>query len=304
MRSERQIHASQLNGAKSRGPVSIEGKLASSRNSIRHGLLSQTMLLAGESSENFAELLAGFKAEHQPETSTENALVETMAAASWRQIRIRNIEAAGLDLEIDATPDVTTPSDFHTQAFTVFRKLTDETGALELLNRYESRYDRQFRTALATRAAEIDQPLPRVSLAWVSPDGTRQIVAGPGSPSYKDGYTGDYKQTTCDTKIDLPNEPTGPIAPPTEKIHQNWFRRFRMTALGLILALAAASSPDLSGKSHSDQNLPRSVDHALRSQAFGIYFQKIRHDPSEQLLKPFRQLLNPSRQLLNKEQSK
>ena len=41
-RSQKQIEASRLNGAKSRGPVTAAGKTASSANSLRHGLRSRT----------------------------------------------------------------------------------------------------------------------------------------------------------------------------------------------------------------------------------------------------------------------
>ena len=47
--SELQSAASRANGARSRGPVTPQGKRNSSRNGIRHGLLSKTITLQGES---------------------------------------------------------------------------------------------------------------------------------------------------------------------------------------------------------------------------------------------------------------
>src|SRR5580658_4384427 len=148
MSSERRILASRANGAKSHGPVTPEGKLASSRNSLRHGILSKTIVLEGESTEAFVALLTSFQEEHQPETPTEQAMIENMAIARWRQERLWKMETAGLgnDIRHPRFPD---GNDFPTQAFVAFRTLTDDTRALELLNRYEARCDRQFRTSLA-----------------------------------------------------------------------------------------------------------------------------------------------------------
>ncbi len=43
MRTARQIEASRLNGARSRGPLSAAGKQKSSRNNRRHGLYAKTV---------------------------------------------------------------------------------------------------------------------------------------------------------------------------------------------------------------------------------------------------------------------
>ena len=75
MSSERKINANRINGAKSHGPVTPAGRLASSRNSLVHGLLSEAIILEGESADRFNALHDSLIAEFQPETPTEFGLV-------------------------------------------------------------------------------------------------------------------------------------------------------------------------------------------------------------------------------------
>ena len=88
MRTNKQIEASRANGALSKGPATPEGKNISSRNSLRHGLFAQTIVLEEEHADRFTELLVDLMEEHQPRTPTETMLVETLAAARWREDRI------------------------------------------------------------------------------------------------------------------------------------------------------------------------------------------------------------------------
>lgn len=70
MRTPKQIAASRANGAFSQGPVSIHGKLNSSRNSLRHGLLARTVVLEEESTDRFLELLHALIEEFHPTSGT------------------------------------------------------------------------------------------------------------------------------------------------------------------------------------------------------------------------------------------
>jgi hypothetical protein len=125
-----------------------------------------------------------------------------MAVARWRQQRVWNLETAGLDHEIRHTTRFE-DDDYATQAFVAFRTLTDDTKTLELLNRYEARFDRQFRAALtallnlqarraaahgkearaaeaAGKTAEPDSPPEgpkRVKLYWVDEEGNKTLAA-------------------------------------------------------------------------------------------------------------------------------
>ena len=70
-----------------------------------------------------------------------------MAVARWRQQRAWTLETAGLTNEM-RRPRYIEGENPETQAFVAFRSLTDESRTLELLNRYEARFERQFRAAL------------------------------------------------------------------------------------------------------------------------------------------------------------
>ena len=159
------IQSARANGALSHGPVTPEGKQASSRNSTRHGLLSQTVVLEGESKERFEELLLALTAELKPRTTIEASLVETMAVARWRQLRVLGIQKAEFDLEMARQA---APESKPVRAAIVFRNLADNSRVLDVLLRYEVAYDRQFFRALnlllkfrATGNQECAMALPK-----------------------------------------------------------------------------------------------------------------------------------------------
>src|ERR1700739_2581206 len=93
--SQAQLDAARANGALSKGPVTPEGKAVSSRNSLTHGMLANSVLLPGESEEEFERLHAALMEEWRPETADELAMVRTMIVAKWRQMRTWTLLAAG-----------------------------------------------------------------------------------------------------------------------------------------------------------------------------------------------------------------
>jgi hypothetical protein len=163
MSTERQIHASRSNRAKSHGPKTPEGKPASPRNAIIHGLLSGTVILEGESIERFRELLAAFHEELEPRTPVESSFVENMAVIRWRQLRVWGMEKATTDYEIRRQTGASeTAEDSATIAALAFRALRDNSHSLELLNRYEARFDRRYLRAHRRNPIQFepDPPAP------------------------------------------------------------------------------------------------------------------------------------------------
>jgi len=172
MPSEKQIQAARANGARSKGPATEQGKLNSSRNSVRHGLLARTVVLEEESAERFLELLAALTEEYQPASTTQVMLVETMAVARWRQLRVWGVQKAAMDRDIALQDPAVGPASV--RAIFAFRGASarssqppgqphgnDDTCPAELLLRYEIAFDRQFTRALNHLIALQSRPSAR-----------------------------------------------------------------------------------------------------------------------------------------------
>ena len=189
MRTERQKQTARANGAKSHGPITSEGKLASSRNATTHGMLSGTVVLTGESEDRFKALLADLHAELQPQTTVETTLVENMAVARWRQMRIWGMEKASMEHEMRAQSEARDAAegnpveDTATRCALAFRTLSDDSRSLELINRYEARYDRQYLRAHHRFLQLVDRRTPPPAPAPKEPEppvpASRRSTPGP-----------------------------------------------------------------------------------------------------------------------------
>jgi hypothetical protein len=110
-------------------------------------MLSATIVLKGESTDRFRGLLAALLEEFQPQTPFEESLIENMAVVRWRRMRIWGMEQAAMEHEMRRqaeTPNSTEldPAEHAaTRAAIAFRTLSDDSRSLELINRYESRYE-------------------------------------------------------------------------------------------------------------------------------------------------------------------
>ncbi|MBV9155880.1 MAG: hypothetical protein JO097_06440 [Acidobacteriaceae bacterium] len=77
----------------STGPRTPTGKCNSSRNSLKHGLASGTLIIPSEDPAAFESLLESLLADHQPANTTEELLVHQMAQSFWlgqRALRFQN----------------------------------------------------------------------------------------------------------------------------------------------------------------------------------------------------------------------
>ena len=93
MTSNRKAEANRRNARKSTGPRTSEGKAAVRQNALKHGLLSQEVLLPDEDENAMRDLVERMRAELQPVGELENLLVDRIIAAYWRLRRLGTVEA-------------------------------------------------------------------------------------------------------------------------------------------------------------------------------------------------------------------
>lgn len=152
MSTEKQIAANRANAKKSTGPRTASGKARSSRNGTRHGLLAATVVLEGEDRSRFYELLKGLIDAHQPVGYSEMLLIENMAVARWRQMRLWGFQKVVLTDEIlrrqSEAPAGAPTEDPHALAARSFQAVGQNSRALDLIHRYETSYSRMYGRSL------------------------------------------------------------------------------------------------------------------------------------------------------------
>jgi hypothetical protein len=92
--SNARAEASRKNGAKSRGPKTLEGKARAAQNALKHGLRAQKyVVLPEEDGAEFAELETALVEELAPVGAPQTVLARRVAVAAWRLARADRIEA-------------------------------------------------------------------------------------------------------------------------------------------------------------------------------------------------------------------
>ena len=81
--SMQRLSRGQNNARKSTGPRSDDGRSVSRRNSTRHGILSNKLLLDDEDHEAFEDLLIELSHALNPVGTVELALAERVATTLW-----------------------------------------------------------------------------------------------------------------------------------------------------------------------------------------------------------------------------
>ena len=139
--TQRQIESARINGAKSRGPKTPAGKRRSSLNACKHGLTSRIMAPGPESVAAFQQLFAEYTADFRPASPAEAYLAGQMAVAMFR---LNQVWAAETEIWSRALARY--------ESFPMPERLAlafgAECTALMSIQRYESRFERQYELAL------------------------------------------------------------------------------------------------------------------------------------------------------------
>jgi hypothetical protein len=99
MTTTRQWHANRRNARKSTGPRTLNGKMRSRQNAIRHGLAAETVVGVLENLEDYRAFEAAIIADFDPRTSTEHELVARLASLLWRLRRAVAIESGIMNIQ-------------------------------------------------------------------------------------------------------------------------------------------------------------------------------------------------------------
>ena len=144
--------SARINGAKSRGPKTPQGRATVSMNAFSHGLTAKTLILQNESPERFMEMLNAYLDFLQPTNQIEIDLISDMVAARWRLRRIWRFETAMLDIEMDSqAPDFEKRFEKYDEDMrggAAFSALSDKSKGLSTALRYDIHLSRTYRRSL------------------------------------------------------------------------------------------------------------------------------------------------------------
>lgn len=175
-RTAAQAEAARLNGARSHGPATPEGKARSALNGTRHGLCSaEFFLLPDEDPAAYAAFTADMLASLRPRDPAEQRVANLAVQAMWRQMRADRLEADIMG-ELFAARRIEDPE---LAAATRERAMK----ALGTLLRYRSRLQREHDRAMQDLVAmQQGAPARRAAPALPSEPG-RQAPAGTRPPA-------------------------------------------------------------------------------------------------------------------------
>ncbi len=97
MASQAQIQANRANATKSTGPKTSQGKAVVSQNAVKHGLLAEQVVIAGEDPGAFEFYRQAMLEELSPVGAVETTLAERAVGLAWRLRRAERVQAEVFD---------------------------------------------------------------------------------------------------------------------------------------------------------------------------------------------------------------
>lgn len=138
MLSKKKLLANQTNALKSTGPKTEEGKAIASQNTLKHGLLSQDLIIRDENQEELLSFRNQVYCTLQPHEALEELLVEKIINASWRLKRLTKAES-----------EILGEKDFGFDKKSLRKSFMGADGkSIQTLSRYEISLERSFYKAL------------------------------------------------------------------------------------------------------------------------------------------------------------
>lgn len=149
--TDRRAETARINGARSRGPVTLAGKLNSRRNALKHGIHA-TVLSPDEpafgTKEGFINLLLDLVTDLMPQTCVERHLVMDMAMAKWRLGIVCAQETEVLDRCADVIRRKYPETTAEIQSSEGFVHFAEHSRALAAFDRRENRFIRIYHRSL------------------------------------------------------------------------------------------------------------------------------------------------------------
>ncbi len=151
-RTEAQREASRRNGARSRGPVTAEGRRRSAMNAIRHGLSGTNVVLPGPETEEREAILASYRLKFAPNDPFEDEFLRQMATAKIGELRCQRfaaslIEIAAFENDAGFEKKLTIQSGLSARHAMGFAIEVDRSEALEYIRRYLDMHIRHWHRA-------------------------------------------------------------------------------------------------------------------------------------------------------------
>jgi len=191
-----------INSRKSTGPRTPEGKQRSSENAVKHGIYTSSIVLTGESAEEFMKLLHAYRCQFQPTDAFEGDLIQDLADARWRIYRMKRQETLEwCQATFNASHDpALAEASYEILHEVAHRKSYQTKGSpLEACRRAEARYRRDFDRALkalhehrklkskneaiAQPAAQPEPPQPQPDPPPPTPQKSRNEATQPSLPT-------------------------------------------------------------------------------------------------------------------------